>query len=140
MPHQRARIDVPDDRNLMAVQIKLRGLRAPPVRRNLGELPHDQRFDVRPRGFFVVQVCADVPDVRVGQADDLPGIAWIGEDFLVSGETCIENDLASAARDRAGGPAVKDAPVFQRKNSGTVRNLGQLFSLRRSFFLGIRLR
>jgi hypothetical protein len=52
--------------------------------------------------------------VRVGETDNLPGITGIGENFLVPGEAGIENDLAAAARDRAGSAAVKYAPVFER--------------------------
>jgi len=63
--------------------------------------------------------------VRVRQADNLPGITGVGEYFLISGEAGIENDFAAAARDRAGRAAVKDAPVFQRENRGSVRNFRQ---------------
>ncbi len=63
--------------------------------------------------------------MRVGQANDLPGIAGVGENFLVTGEAGIENDFAAAARDRAGRAAVKDAPVFQRENCRSVRDFGQ---------------
>jgi hypothetical protein len=50
----------------------------------------------------------------------LPGIAGIGENFLITGEAGVENDFAAAARDRARGAAVKDAPVFQRENRRSV--------------------
>jgi hypothetical protein len=63
--------------------------------------------------------------VRIGQTDDLPGIAGVGEDFLVTGEAGIENDFAAAARDRARRAAVKNAPVFQREYRGSVLNFGQ---------------
>jgi hypothetical protein len=42
----------------------------------------------------------------------LTGITWVGENFLVTGETGIENDFTAAARDGAGSAAVKYAPVF----------------------------
>jgi hypothetical protein len=63
--------------------------------------------------------------VRIGQTDDLPGIAGVGEDFLISGKAGIENDFAAAARDRACCAAVKDAPVFQREYRRSVLNFGQ---------------
>ena len=63
--------------------------------------------------------------MRVGQADDLAGVAWVGENFLISGEAGIENDFAAAARDSAGRAAVKNAPVFQRENRGSVLNFRQ---------------
>jgi hypothetical protein len=63
--------------------------------------------------------------VRVRQADNLPGITGVGENFLVTGEAGIENDFAAAARDRAGRAAVKDATVFQREDRGSVLNFAQ---------------
>jgi hypothetical protein len=63
--------------------------------------------------------------VRIGQANNLPGITGVGENFLVPGEAGIENDFTAAARNRAGCAAVKDAPVFQREDRGSVRNFGQ---------------
>jgi len=56
----------------------------------------------------------------------LPCIAWIGENFLISGEAGIENDFAAAARDGAGSAAVKDAPVFEGESGGAMLNFGQV--------------
>jgi hypothetical protein len=63
--------------------------------------------------------------VRIGQANDLPGIARIGENFLISSEAGVENNFAAPARDRAGRAAVKDAPVFERQNRRSMQNFGQ---------------
>jgi hypothetical protein len=63
--------------------------------------------------------------VRVRQANNLTGVAGIGENFLVTGEAGIENNFAAAARDGARRAAVKNAPVFQREDGGSVRNFGQ---------------
>ena len=93
----------------------------------MGEFPHDERFDVRPRGFLIFEIGADVSDVWIGQTDNLTGIAGVGENFLVPGEAGIENDFAAAARNRARRAAVKDAPVFQREDRGSVENFGQWF-------------
>ena len=81
------------------------------------------------RRFFVVKIRANVSNVWIGQADNLPGVAGVGENFLVSGEAGIENDFAAAARDRAGRAAVKYAPVFQRECSGSVLNFRQWLPL-----------
>ena len=125
VPHQSARINVPNSRNFVAIQVQLRAFRRPPVRRNLRKFTHDQRFNIRTRGFFILEIRADVADVRIRQADNLPRIAWVGENFLVTGEAGIENNFAAAARDGARGAAVKDAPVFQRERRGSVLNVGQ---------------
>jgi hypothetical protein len=63
--------------------------------------------------------------VRIGQTNDLPGVAGVGENFLITGKAGIENDFAATARDRARGAAVKEAPVFQREYRGSVLNFGQ---------------
>jgi len=63
--------------------------------------------------------------VRVRQADNLPGIAGIGENFLITGEAGVENDFAAAARNRAGRAAIKYAPVLERQSCGTMQNFGQ---------------
>jgi hypothetical protein len=63
--------------------------------------------------------------VRIGQTNDLPGVAGVGENFLITGKAGIENDFAATARDRARGAAAKEAPVFQRENRGSVLNFGQ---------------
>jgi hypothetical protein len=55
----------------------------------------------------------------------LPGIARVGENFLITGEAGIENDFAAAARDRACSAAIKDAPVLQREYRRSVLNFGQ---------------
>ncbi len=91
------------------------------------EFAHDERFDIRPRRFFIVDIRADISDVRIGQANNLPGVAGVGENFLITGEAGIENDFAAAARNRARRAAVKDAPVFQCEYRRSVLNFGQWF-------------
>ncbi len=54
----------------------------------------------------------------IGKADDLPGVAWISEDFLIAGETGIENDFSAAPGDSSGGAPMKDPPILERKNRG----------------------
>ena len=63
--------------------------------------------------------------MRISQANNLAGVAGVGENFLVTGEAGVENDFAAAARDGARRAAVKDAPVFQREYRGSVLNFGQ---------------
>ena len=63
--------------------------------------------------------------MRIREANNLPCITWVGENFLISGEAGIENDFAAAARDGASRAAVKYASVFQRECGGSVLNFGQ---------------
>jgi hypothetical protein len=83
----------------------------------LGKLADDESLDVGPVGFLVVQIGADVSDVRIGEADDLPGVARVGEDFLVTGKAGIENNFAAAAGERARRAPAKGPSVFQCKCS-----------------------
>jgi hypothetical protein len=75
--------------------------------------------------------------VRISETDDLAGIAWIGENFLISGEAGIENDFTAAARDSAGRAAVKYAPVLERENGGSVLNVRQWILRLTSFVVGL---
>ena len=75
--------------------------------------------------FFVIQIRAYISNVRIGQADDLPGITGVGKNFLVSGEAGIKNDFSASARNRAGCAAIKYAPVFQRKCGGSILDFRQ---------------
>ena len=109
----------------MPVQIELRRFPRSPIGRNLRKFAHHERFNVRTRSFFIVQICAHVTDVRIRETNDLPGVTWVRENFLITGEAGVENNFAAAARDRASSAAVKDAPVFQREDRGSVRNFGQ---------------
>jgi hypothetical protein len=75
--------------------------------------------------------------VRIGETDDLPRVTGIGENFLISGETCVENNFAAAARDSAGRSAVKYAPVFEREYGGSVLNVRQCILREKSFIAGL---
>jgi len=63
--------------------------------------------------------------MRVCQANDLPGVAGVGENFLIPGEASIENNFAAASRNSARSTAVKYAPVFQGERGRSVLNFGQ---------------
>src|SRR5207248_816238 len=93
--------------------------------RHLRKFAYDQRLYVRFFGFLIIQVGANIPNVRIREADNLSRVAWVRENFLISREAGIENDFAAPARDRAGSAAAKAAPVFQRENRGSVLNFGQ---------------
>ena len=135
--HQGTRVDVPDDGNLVAIEIKLSALSGTPVGRNLGEFTDDQRFDIGMGGLFIIEIGANVSDVGIGEANNLSGIARIGENFLVTGKAGIKNNFAAPASDGAGRAAVKYAPVFERENGGSVKNFRQCILRATSFFVGL---
>jgi hypothetical protein len=63
-------------------------------------------------GFLVVVICANVADVGVCQAHDLPRVTWIGENFLITGEGGIKNDFAATAGPSSRRATVKDSSVL----------------------------
>ena len=101
----------------MPHQIILRRFARAPIGSDRRKFPDDQRLDVGDRRLLVIGVRPDISDVRVGQADNLSRVAWIRENFLIPGETRIEDDFAAAPGDRSRGAAIKNAPVFERKDS-----------------------
>jgi hypothetical protein len=117
MQNERARIHVPQNGNIVPHEIILRRFARTPVGGDGGKFPDDERLDVRACGLLVIGVGPDVSNVRVSQADNLARVTRIGEDFLVSGEAGVENDFAAAPGDRSCGTAMKNAPIFERKNS-----------------------
>jgi hypothetical protein len=82
------------------------------------------------RGFFIFGIRAGVSNVWIGEANDLPGVTRVGENFLISGEAGIENDFATAAGFCSGGAACENTSVFQRKVSGQTNLRWQRKSLR----------
>ncbi len=73
----------------------------------------------------------------IGQTNDLARVAGIGENFLVTGETGIENDFAAPARYGAGRAAIKYAPVFERKCGRSMQNFRQMVLRTTSFITGL---
>ncbi len=62
------------------------------------------------RRLDIVVIGADIADMGEGEGDDLPGIGWIGEDFLIAGHGRIEADLAHGlARGAKPGPLQNEA-------------------------------
>jgi len=41
----------------------------------------------------VFAIGSDIADMREGKGNNLPGIGWIGENFLIAGNRCIETNL-----------------------------------------------
>jgi hypothetical protein len=63
--------------------------------------------------------------VGIGEADDLPGVAGIGENFLVAGKAGVENDFTAVARASARRAAVKDSSVLERERRASNEGLVQ---------------
>ena len=69
------------------------------------------------RGLLVIDVRTDISDVGISQANNLSRVTRVGENFLISGEAGIEDDFAAAPCECSRAAPVKNAPIFERKNS-----------------------
>src|SRR5580698_4729651 len=67
-------------------------------------------------GFAVGSRGPVVAYLRVSENDDLPGIGGICEDFLISGDGCIEDYFAGTFGGRTKTPALEDRSVFQSQD------------------------
>src|ERR1700728_1825137 len=123
MAHQRARVDVLNDRNVVAFKIGLRSFTRTPVGGEHGKLADDQAFDVGLRRFLILEVGAHIANMRIGDAHDLPGVAGIGEYFLIAGEAGIKNDFAATAGTSSRRATVKYSSVLERKNRASCGGL-----------------
>jgi hypothetical protein len=74
-----------------------------------------------------------VADVGVRQAHNLSGVAWIGENFLVSGEAGIKNDFAATTGSSPRRAPVKNSPILERDDRATFGGLRQCVLRRMSF-------
>lgn len=109
----------------MAFKIRLCGFFGSPVRRQTRKLANYERLNVRTGSFLVIRIRADISDMRVGEANNLSGVARVGEDFLISGEAGVENSFSATARFSSRGASNKNSPVFQRKRGGLSDLMGQ---------------
>ena len=66
----------------------------PPIAREAGEFADHESLDVGMGGLVIAGGGAVIPDLGVGEDDDLAGIGGVGENFLVAGEGGIEDDFS----------------------------------------------
>ena len=90
----RRRVSIPAMPAIRGPQEGVEMLFGPPVRVSASELAHDHAPGKRPRGFVIGRRSPIVPDVGIGEGDDLAGIARIGQHLLVADEGGVEDDLA----------------------------------------------
>src|SRR5580658_4032287 len=113
MAHQGARVEIGDDRDVGVGEEGARFFIGAPVAGDAGEFAYGETFDVRLAGFVVGSAGAVIADLGVGENDNLPGIGGIGEDFLIAGNSGIEDYFAGTFGGRTKTPAFEDRSVFQ---------------------------
>ncbi len=145
--HQRASIDPGDHRHAARGQELAGGFIRSPVAGKGRKFAHDEALDVRLRRFIIGLVRAVIADFGIRQNDDLPAVRRIGENFLVSGNRGIENDLACPFDRRTKTLSLEDRAVFQGENcsiqAGEASRGGSNFyftTLRKQLSAAIRLR
>jgi hypothetical protein len=109
----------------MPLQIFLGRLRRPPIRSQRRKFAHHESFDIRLGRFLIIDIRAYISNVRVSKANNLAGIAGVGENFLVTGKAGIKNDFSAVARASASRAALKYSSVFQREDRAACELLRQ---------------
>jgi hypothetical protein len=107
-----ARVDVLDADNVVSLQVIVEALRRAPVRDDAARLAHDKTFDPRLARFDIGFVDTVVSDQRISHADDLTGVARVGQNLLISAHRCVENHLAERFAVSAKRRTVESASVF----------------------------
>ena len=69
----------------------------------------------------------------IREADDLPGIARVGENLLIAGEAGIKNDLAATTGSSARRTTVKNSSVLEREGRATYEGIVQCVLQKMSF-------
>jgi len=85
------------------------------------QVADNQPGRVYARRLDVFGIDADIADMRIGQGNDLARIAWVGQDFLVTGHRGIEHDLANRMAGGTDRIATKNRAVSERKQGGRKR-------------------
>ena len=98
-------------RGQVAVQLAL----GAEVARSAAQFPHDEPRQVRLVALDVLGRDAVVADLRIGHRNDLPAIAGIGQDLLISGHRRVEADFPVDFTGRPEGRSGEDGSVFQGK-------------------------
>ena len=121
VPHERACIYLCDRRDAAVAQpgepaaLGARGVLA------VDRLAHDDGARMDPVGLHRLRGDAVVADQRVGENDDLAGVAGIGHGLLVAGHRGVEDHLAETIDRCADQLAVEAGPVLQEQEARTHR-------------------
>ena len=98
-----SRVDAHDGRDAVMAQEPLEWSDRTPVGGHVREFAHHHALAPRSQRLVVERRDAVVADVRIGEADDLTGVAGVGDDLLIARERGVEDELAAGEpRRRAG--------------------------------------
>ena len=117
-PGQASGVDVGDRHRTLALQVGVERHARAEIGHAQRQVLDDQTGGIDFGGFDVLGVDAVAADVRISQRDDLPAVARIGENFLVTGERGVEHKLANGDPVGADGTALKDRAICKGEDSG----------------------
>ncbi|MNN22188.1 hypothetical protein D3C81_1355370 [compost metagenome] len=108
---QLAGIDAGDRHHLFLLQVVREGVFLAEIGGQDRQILDDQAGGMDFRGFDILRIDTVVADMRIRQRDDLPRIARVGEDFLVTGDGGVEHHFTDGMAGSANGIATKDRAV-----------------------------
>ena len=113
MAYQLARVNARDYRYSVTGEEVIGGFLRAPIAGDRRKVAHSQTLDEGPHRLAIAAVSAVVPDLRIRENHDLTGVGRIREDFLVSGDRGVEDDLARPFPRRTKCEALEDRSVLQ---------------------------
>ncbi len=96
MQNKRSGIHLGNRHNSVPLQIILQRLQGTPVGGYCTELAGYESFNLWPTRFLVDFIGPIVADVRISHYDNLTGIGWVREDFLITGHGSVEHNFAGS--------------------------------------------
>ncbi len=117
-PRQAAGVDATDGGHAGAAQHRTEVVLGAVIAVTAGEVAHDHAPAERSPRLVVGAVGPAVADVRIGERDDLPGVARVGDHLLVAAQHGVEHDLAGGDAPRRIGAQhlpLEHAPVGEHQ-------------------------
>ena len=113
-----ARVDARDRDDALRLEVIRKRLLRAEVGSEHRQVTDDQAGGMDFGGFDVLGIHADVADMRIGQRNDLAGVARIGEDLLIAGDRGVEHHFADRRTGGADRMTTKDRAVGECENCG----------------------
>ena len=94
MAHQGPGVNAPDAHHTVLGEPVVEASFGAPAAGHRRQLAGDHPTGVGPLSFAVSRVDAGVTQFRIGEGDQLAGIAGVGDDLLITGHACVEHHFA----------------------------------------------
>jgi hypothetical protein len=117
---QRSRVDTIQRRDSRALEIVLQRPACTPVAVVARRFTHDEAGNLDRTALRVVRIDAVVADERIRHGDDLTGVGWVGENFLIARHGRVEHRLAQRHEFGTDHLAREGPAIFQQQVSRSV--------------------